>query len=212
MNVPLYTLYTVISGTETLTNSNYKGDLAELFTVVGNGHACALKDAITNGFDPTRDLFHGGSIISAAIRHSKETLTSIFEIIGTVDIADDVGGTQLLHSVSMGEVREVMLLLSLGASVEWTNMAGDNVFHLAADEHVNDEIAAILSPHATLHALLTQCVGKQTPITLAVENELYGRCALFCERYIELGGSLDVAVGLPRTPMRRIVNQVMKHY
>ncbi|HNO76463.1 MAG TPA: hypothetical protein PKN33_00255 [Phycisphaerae bacterium] len=193
-----------------MTSSDYAGDLAELYTVIANGYVGPLKEAISNGFDATRDLLHGGSVIESAIRHSEETLTRVFEIIGTVDIAGVAGSTPLLQSVAANEYRDARLLLSLGASVERTNIAGDNVFHLAADVHVEQEIAELLTPHATLRSLLTHCVGMQTPITRAIEDESYGRCSLFCKRYVELGGSLDVKVGCPPTPMRRIVEKVIE--
>ncbi len=177
----------------------------DLFTAVGNGHVEALEEALAEGFDPLRDLWHGASIVSCALGHSEATLAAVFAMIKTVDIGEIAGYSPLLSAVAGDRVADVRSLLRMGASVEWTNSEGDNVFHRAVDDCVSKDAVDLLMPHATLHALLTHCVAMNTPIMMAHEDGVQERFVLYCRRYVELGGSLDVRVGISKTPMRQLI-------
>ena len=179
-----------------------------LFVSITDGRVDLLEKALAEGFDPHRDLSEGLSIVSPAVRHGEATLARVYEMIDTVDIRQIAGYSPLQSAVMSEDVREVRALLRHGASVEWTCDCGDNVFHIASPEDIiSQEVFDALVPHATLHALLTHS-GGDTPISDIANDKSAYRLKCLCRRYVELGGSLDVKVGVHAKPMRYFIEQV----
>ncbi len=181
-------------------------DLADIFSAASEGQVDLLEAAISDGYDAKSDLWIGTSVVSYAVRGGETALTRVFEVIKTVDIPEVPSYTPLFNSAMCGNLDEVIALLKLGATVEYTNPNGENVFHWAARSVVSWEVVQILAPHVTLHALLTHCLTDYTPITEAAEMEHRDLLVLLCERYMALGGSLDVRVGRNKKSMRYYVD------
>lgn len=177
--------------------------LEGLVVCVGQGRLDVLEEALLEGYDFRRELYNGQSVVTIAAGHGTTTLRGIFELIKTVDVREPGGHTTLMDAVACNNVNQILALLELGASTELTCDTGENALHLAAVNPPSGEVARILAPFASLHALLAHNmdVCGETPITLATSVGSLEHAAAYCDRLIELRGPLDLRVGPQSAPI-----------
>jgi len=92
-----------------------------------------------------------------------------------IDMADNAGMTPLMLAVNLGSKHLVVGLLSQGASLQGTNVAGDNVFHASAGVQIYILDILTTSEQAkgeVLISLLNQCNKEgNTPLHLACQAD-----------------------------------------
>jgi len=92
-----------------------------------------------------------------------------------IDVADNAGMTPLMVAVNMGSRHLVVGLLNQGASLQGTNVGGDNIFHAAAGVPLSILDILTGSEQATVEVLvplLNQCNKEgNTPLHLACQAD-----------------------------------------